>query len=384
MTFLFVSPIRHRVDGLMDAIRHITSAEAAAAKRILIINVTRIGDTLLATPALRAIARYFPNADITCLGHPKRVEVLQHLPYLRKVGGITKRHALYRGWLDAIRGPEYDWAFVWGDDRALIRYALRKAQHVVAARHADAKLNSLLFCAVELPPRPSIHAVAWSLSLPQAVGIVADDYRLDYHITREESAAASACLTAAGIFPGTHAPIIGMQVASFPTKSYRDWPIEHFIELTKRISARWPDARFVLYGAIDDKPRTMQLAAQAAGKAVSFAGQLTLRETVAVMHQTELYVGVDTGPTHLFSALQKPMVALYHPSLPSSLFKPLQHSRLYAIDHPLAGPGADQTIPIGDITVDAVFAAVSDALAHRSSSYPGLPSPGVDANAKVY
>ena len=367
----------------MDTGAHIAPADAAAAKRVLVINVTRIGDTLLATPALRAIARFFPNASITCLGHPKRVEVLQHLPYLPKVGGITKRHALYRGWLDRLRGPEYDWAFVWGNDAALIRYALRKAARVVAARQPDAQLNARLFCAVQLPPRAGIHAVAWTLALPQAVGIPADGYRLDYRVTEEESAWAIARLAEAGISPGAKGPIIGMQVASFPTKRYRDWPIEQFIELTRRILARWPDARFVLYGAADDKPRTLQLAAQADGKAVSFAGQLTLRETVAVMQHTELYIGVDTGPTHLFSALQKPMVVLYHPSLPSALFKPLQHAALHAIDHPLAGPKADQTIPIGDITVELVFAAVIDALEHRPSSHPGMPAPGVDADAQA-
>lgn len=374
-------PRCERGDGSMNSTRVISANDAAAAKRVLIINVTRIGDTLLTTPALRAIARFFPNARITCLGHPKRVEVIQHLPYLNKVGSITKRHALYRGWLDAVRGGQYDFAFVWGDDAALIQYALRKAKHVVAARQSNPRLSRRLFCAVELPIRSSLHAVAWSLALPRAVGIPADGYRLDYHVTAEESAAAFRHLAADGIQPGVHGPIIGIQVASFPTKRYRDWPIDHFIELTKRIIARWPHVRFVLYGAAEDKPRTLQLAAQTGGKAISYAGRLSLRETVAVMQLTDLYIGVDTGPTHLFSALQKPMVALYHPSLPSALFKPLNHAALYAIDHPLAGPNADKTIAMGEITVESVFAAVDDALERRPSSQPGMPAPGVDADA---
>ena len=68
----------------------ISKNEATNATRVLIINVTRIGDTILGTPALRAIARYFPNAQITCLGHPKRVEVVEHLAYLAKVGEIGR------------------------------------------------------------------------------------------------------------------------------------------------------------------------------------------------------------------------------------------------------------------------------------------------------
>ena len=361
----------------MSAAPTISRAQADAARRVMVINVTRIGDTLLATPALRGISQFFPQARLTCLGHPKRVEVVQHLPCLAKVGGITKRHALYRGWGDVLRGPEYDWAFVWGEDAALVRYALRKARHVVAARQRDAALNAKLFAAVDLPHRPDVHAVAWTLALPQAVGIPVRDYRLDYVVTAAEAEAARARLRQDGVIADGNGPLIGMQVASFPTKPYRDWPIAQFTQLAKRILAQWPRAQFLLYGSADDRTRVAQLVAELPGHATSFAGKLTLRETVAVMSATDLYIGVDTGPTHLFSALQKPMVVLYHPALPSGKFRPLQHAALHAIDHPRVGPDADEKMPIGEIGVESVFAAVCDALAGKPSTRPGLPAVGL-------
>ena len=348
-----------------------------AARRVLAINVTRIGDTLLATPALRAMASFFPNARITCLGYPQRVAVIEHLPYLAKVGAITKRHALLRGWGDLLRGAEYDWAFVWGEDEALVRYALRKAGHVVAARQRNASVNAKLFAAVDLPNRAEVHAVAWTLALPQAVGIPAQGYRLDYVVTAEEAGTAVERLTRTGVRRAGGGPVIGMQVASFPTKSYRDWPIAQFIDLAKRILARWPDAQFVLYGSTEDEARIAPLVEQLRGHATSYAG-LPLRETAAVMSLTDLYIGVDTGPTHMFSALQKPMVVLYHPALPSAKFRPLQHAAVHAIDHPRAGLDADETIPIGEIGVDTVFAAVLDALTGKPSSRPGMPAAGLD------
>ena len=54
-------------------------AEASPVRSILVINVTRIGDTLLTTPCLRAIAAAYPQGALTFLGHPKRVEVIEHL-----------------------------------------------------------------------------------------------------------------------------------------------------------------------------------------------------------------------------------------------------------------------------------------------------------------
>ena len=46
-------------------------------QRILVINVSRIGDTLLVTPALRALASAWPQARISFFGHPRRVEIMQ-------------------------------------------------------------------------------------------------------------------------------------------------------------------------------------------------------------------------------------------------------------------------------------------------------------------
>ena len=84
---------------------------------ILFIVVSRIGDTLFATPAIRAVAAAYPGARITVLGHPKRAEVFEHLPFVYRVGSITKGRATWRGWLV---GKSFDLAFVFGFDQALV------------------------------------------------------------------------------------------------------------------------------------------------------------------------------------------------------------------------------------------------------------------------
>jgi heptosyltransferase-3 len=356
--------------------RAIDPWEAAQAQRVLAVHVTRIGDTLLTTPALRAIAAHFPNARLTALGHPKRAEVLENLPYLAKVGRIDKRRALWRGWKDVFTGPEYDWAFVWGEDAALVRYALRKARRVVAARQREPALDARLYAAVEMPQRPTMHAVTWTLALTDAVRIARQGLRLDAASTQDERAAMAMRLRLLGLSGANTRPLIGLQVASFPTKPYRDWPIERFIGLARRVVDEYQDAYFACLGGPGDRARIAPLLAALPGRCKSFAGEFTLRETLAFMHHLDLYVGVDTGPTHLYSALQKPMIVLYHPALPSSHFRPLHHAALWAIDHPLAGQTQDERVPIGEIGVDEVFAAVCEALAAQPSSRPGLPPAG--------
>lgn len=320
---------------------------------VLVINVSRIGDTLLATPAIRAIAHTYPDARITCLAHPKRAEVLEHLPFVYQVARITKRSAPFRGWWP---GRRYDLAFVFGFDEALVAYALRVAERVVAFRQRDTRLNERLYRVVEPPPFQSEHAVLQLLRLPAAVGIPPAGLRLAFQASAEETRWAEATL--AREIPRNASPLMGLQIASFPTKAYRDWPIEHFKTLCDQIRRRWPHAHFLIFGGPVERDRTRALAAHLGNAATHFAGRLSLRETGALMSRLDLYVGVDTGPTHIMSAFDIPLVGLYHGSSRSELIGPLEHPAFYPVDHPRAGPDCPIDAPMAEISVADVMARV--------------------------
>jgi heptosyltransferase-3 len=357
---------------------NLSIADASTARRILIINVTRIGDTLLATPAIRAIAAHFPNADVTVLGHPDRAEVLQNLAYLKKIGHITKKSAWMRGWKDVLSAPEYDYAFVWGQDQALVRYALRKARRVIAERQRSQGLSAQLAYAFDAPVQNSVHAVAWFLAMPRAVGIAPQGFGVDYVVSSDEALRARSRL-ADKLGATNYRPTICFQVASFATKAWRDWPMQRWIDLALLIIQRYPDARFMCFGAEVDQPRIAELQRSLPGRVLNFAGKTSLRETAALMSLVDVYVGIDTGPTHLFSALKRPMVVMYHPMIPSALYKPLGHPVFSAIDHAKAGPNCRDKIPMDEIKVDTVWHAVVRAIEADPSESPGMPSPGIDA-----
>lgn len=325
---------------------------------ILVINVSRIGDTLLVTPALRALAAAWPAARITFLGHPNRVEIIENLPFVAETGAITKDRALWRGHLG---GRRWDLALVYGFDKPLAAYALRVAQRVVAFRQDDPALDARLFRCVERPAFQAEHAALLPLRLTQAIGVPDASHRLAYAVTEGEKAQAKATLAAR--LPAGVRPLVGLQVASFPTKGYRDWPIEHFVALCERIVQRWKGAHLLVLGGELEQARTAALVDRFRGRATSFAGALTLRESAALMNELDLYVGVDTGPTHIMGALDAPMVALYHCYSPGRLLQPLERSRCYVVDHPRAAQGCRPETPMAEITIDTVWSSVQQALA---------------------
>ncbi len=335
---------------------------------VLVIIVARIGDTLLATPALRALKAAIPQGRLSVLAHPKRLEVLQHLPFINVLEGITKTSAPARGWIGKNR---YDVALVYGHDAALVRYALRASDAVIAFRQRDMALNRRLAHLVEKPSEPE-HAVLHRLSLLAplglaaenlrlaSLGLAAENLRLAYCVTGEERTSARQWLLEQ--VPSGR-PLIGLQIASFPTKAHRDWPVPSFRELIARIVATHAQARFLLLGDKAAAEKAAPLLAAYPHQVALAAGRLSLRQSAGLMAELDLYIGVDTGPTHIAGALGIPMVALYHSAYPGRNLAPLQHPACIMIEHPLTGKSAATTASMADIPVAAVAKAAMDLLA---------------------
>ena len=324
-------------------------------QKILVIIVSRIGDTLLTTPAIKSISGHYKDTEITVLAHPKRYTVLQHLPFVHDVGFISKNTAIWKGRF----GKKYDLAFVYGYDKSLVLYALRVSNRVIAFKQGNNKINNRLYKSVEFPTSKDMHFVDVFMALPQAIEIHVDNKRLSLSLTKDEELFAENILTENKL---SKKLLIGIQAVSFPTKAYRDWPTECFLELCKKIIDKNPNVHFLIYGghAKKEKEKLDWLFNGLSGYATSLIG-MPLRETAAVMSKTRLYIGVDTGPTHIMSTFNIPMIVLFHCKLKSEIYGALEHPCYFAIDHPNK-KNCSETSAMSDISVKTVLEAVNKAL----------------------
>lgn len=295
-----------------------TEVPLGAHSKVCAVVVARIGDTLLATPSLRSLRA--ASGYLKVLVHPQRKAVLQNLEFIDELATITKRSAWLRGRLSR---PAYDLAICWGREEQLLRYCLRVAKRTIAFAYPDfdgIRAKELDF--VSVPPDRSMHAVAERHLLADAAGVHCADFRLAYSVTDLEFRAAQSWLTT---HSGNPAPLIGLQPFSFPTKAHRDWPLDRFAALARQILEEHPSAHFVILGDEVAARRAGELAAAFPGRFSIAAGSISLRQSAALMKALDLYIGVDTGPTHIAGALQVPMVALYHSRYPGSNLMPLGH-----------------------------------------------------------
>lgn len=328
-------------------------------KSILFIIVTRIGDTLFATPAIRSVAEKYPNATITALAHPKRFMVLKNLPFINKVGVIEKNRARLMG---RIKTTQYDMAIVYGSDQSLINYALRVSDRVIAFRQHNETLDSRLYIAVNEPKPHSEHMVQRSLRLPSALDISTENFRIAYRVTDEEKKTAISILHDSGLDQSN--PLIGIQPTSFHTKAWRNWPTDNFIKLGKSVQDYWPTAEFAIFGGPSDNKITSHITKALGDRAIDLAG-LPLRTNGAIMSLLDAYVGVDTGPTHIMGSFDIPFIGLYHCLGPHKIVGPLKHPNDYSIDLPATIGECDESTPISEISVASVLKQLQRALSHQ-------------------
>ncbi|MDC9592833.1 glycosyltransferase family 9 protein [Xenorhabdus sp. IM139775] len=326
-------------------------------QNILIINVARFGDTLLVTPVIRALKEKWPEANIDIFVHKKTKEILENVGLLNELKAFSKGKAKWCGWFSR---RQYDLAFVYGHDQSLLQYAKRAANLTVYFSDNAGKKSHEYAVA---RPRELMPAQQERALLINALGVDVNNWRLHYSVSSCEEAYAKGFLQQQGIERQLR---IGFQLQSFPAKAYRDWPVEHFYKLAQRIYRDYPHAHILLLGSKEGEDSARMLAEKLGPhRCSSLAGKTTMRQNAAIMSQLNLYVGVDTGTTHLAGALGIPMVALYHSFHPGRFLAPQQHPKLAVIEHPVDYRQATRQDTMSAISVDQVWHSVQNLLENQ-------------------
>jgi ADP-heptose:LPS heptosyltransferase len=152
---------------------------------------------------------------------------------------------------------------------------------------------------------------------------------------------------------------------------HRRWMPERFAELIGRILAAYPDVLVLITGAPEERARAEELARINGPRSVSFAGHSGLADLPALYAQATLMVSNDSGPAHFSAAAGLPTIVLFGPETPK-LYQPLGASRaIYAglacspcvTAHNHRRTACTDNVCMRAITVDEVYAAVAEVLA---------------------
>ena len=97
------------------------------------------------------------------------------------------------------------------------------------------------------------------------------------------------------------------------------WLPERFAEVTDRLChtirmSRGQEVSVVIFGAKGEERLGQEIAANLSSKSLALSGATTIRELMAAVKRCEVLVTNDTGPMHIASAFQVPVVAIFGPT----------------------------------------------------------------------
>jgi lipopolysaccharide heptosyltransferase II len=157
-------------------------------------------------------------------------------------------------------------------------------------------------------------------------------------------------------------PLIALNCNVGAVRPARNWFPERFASLADRLINEL-DAQVIFVGGNEDRELVRGVLADMKNKAISAAGDLSLPESAALLSNCRCLVSADTGPLHLATSVQTPVVGLFGSTDPRRT-GPVGRGHQVIIKGLACIPCEKKHCPLGtracmaDITVDEVFNAV--------------------------
>jgi lipopolysaccharide heptosyltransferase II len=378
--------VDRRERALVSAADHVFAAAAAvtgplrrrrrpdAPGRILLLRMERIGDLLMALPAIRDVRELAPGAEIDL------VVGSWNLDLARAVGAVTRVQTLDAAWLtrdhQGLRLP------------SLLRAARRwrGARYDLAINfEPDVRSNMLL----------SASGAAWTAGYRSGGGGALLDQALDYdtrlHTTENArrlvaavfgrmpahegqpviTVPAAARANAARRLGAVRGPLVGFHLNG--GRPIKQWDPGRFADVARRLISS-TGATVVLTGSEADR-RLVEETARALppGCVIDTAGDSDLLTVAAILERLDLLITGDTGPMHLAAAVGTPIVAVFGPSDPARYAPGGPHDRVVRVDLPCSPCNRIRVPParcaghtpdcLALVSADSVFTAATAVLA---------------------
>ncbi len=283
--------------------------EADTPKKILFIQLSALGDTILAIPTIRALRQNFPQAELSVLTSLTNLSYLDRCPYIdRRIQFRYSLHQLIR----MLRRERFDWVIDlehWSRFSAILAYAtgaLRRIGFSAAHQHRHYLFTDAV------PHIPGKHEVLNFLSIAHELGCSTENTELAVWIGEAEREWCQNLLVHEQI--DSSDPLIVLHPeAGRRGEPRRRWPQERYVDLADALVERY-GARIVLTGAPDEVEVSEWIAKRTKDETVCLAGQTQVNQLAALFTRANLVISGNCGPMHLAAAAGTPVVAIHGPT----------------------------------------------------------------------
>jgi lipopolysaccharide heptosyltransferase II len=282
-----------------------------SVKRVLVVRLRSIGDTVLSTPSLIALRRFLPDAEIDILVEDWVAPVLDGFESAGRL--VTGREGIFSRLATAreIRRRKYDVVLnLHGGTTATFFVATSGARHRVGYQNYQYSFlyNHLLSSPKDFWKQERSHSAEQQLALLGFIGVPVDDRpksRLDVSEKALESAARKFADQEGKRLKDVGEFVLIHPAAAFDTK---EWAAENFARTAEFLK----DKGLEIVAIATERERSVLENLRAASHAtVHIFDNFTLPEISALASRARLFVGNDSGIAHIAAAVNTPSVVIF-------------------------------------------------------------------------
>ena len=283
-------------------------------KKILVISLAGIGDTLIATPFIRELRENFPDAVIDALVMwPGAKDLLEHNS---NVNRVFQKNLMTCGRMEtfrfllSLRREKYQLSInTHPQSRIHYRIAAWLAGAQVRISHEYECFGFLdrFLVTGSLPQDYTRHSIENNFDVLPLIGAQKKlpAHAMEFFLEPGDERFADDFLTEHKLFGKK---ILGIHVGSGGTKNLplKRWPVKNYAGLVRQLNKQRPDIHVLLFGGPEEAKDHGIVLAQANADLTREAKTKNLRETAALMKRCSAFLSVDTALMHIAAALKVP------------------------------------------------------------------------------
>jgi lipopolysaccharide heptosyltransferase II len=289
-------------------------------KNILVIRTDRVGDVLLSTPAVRALREQFPQSRISFLATPYTKELLLGNPDISEML-VYDHHLSLTGklrFIGELKRRNFDLAVVLFPAFLPALIAFLSGAPFRAGYPVDGS-GFLLTEKVGLDNRYK-HEIESSLEVVRVIGVDTANKKPALIVTPEAEAYAEAFFTKNDIVVSD--AVVGVHPGAF--EEYQRWEASGFAQAADFLISELKAKVIILGGSLDRETKNAVIKSMKQAPIVS-DDNLNLQQLAALIKRCRVFLGNNSGPMHIASALEVPVVAVFgsiHPMDSQSKWAP--------------------------------------------------------------
>ena len=295
---------------------------------ILIVKLSAIGDVIHTLPALNAVRKKYPDAQITWLVEEAAYGVIKGHKALDRII-VSKRKTWLKGlvgrfylknirevcrFIKHLRDTRYDLIL---DFQALLKSGVliglaRGGRKIGFDKGMEHQEHSYIFLNERIKPVDmEVHALIRGMMLLESIGIQSREAVFNLPVSDQDRNHANDLLMQHGI----KRPELLVAINPMAKWETKLWNNLKFSNLADRL-IKQANADVIFTGGQEDSEAIEDIISNMKARAANFASKTGLKTLAALYEKTSIVVSTDTGPMHLAAAIGTPVVALFGPTAP--------------------------------------------------------------------